>query len=410
VPVRSLLCGLLGALLACGSHSVGSRDAGLAAGGNNAPVASADAGSTGAAAANAVDAGTGSEGSDGGPVASANSCDGVVPATMSLPFSVDLSVAPDSAPSCRFARPDDGEGTIPLRRTEPESAVRWSFYDSSTGAVRWSVRSRAGEIPFILGLTQPQGFAGFTAGQLWTYAHDGRAVTRTPVPVRPDVFAVDPSGGTIVAGVTHLPGFMYAIGYYRFDKAGQAEASQQVASGGPLEHNDVVRVAAAGIALSGHALVLWAAPNGCRMRWLDRDGTPLTAVLDAPSCEQAALFPLLDGSLALQSRDSRNDLIVSARMLDGQPGWTSPPQFLRDNPHVDEEGIALLPGGKGYALRDRSAREELRLFDRAGNPCGTLVLPDLSPGTFSVGRDGTLLVQSYASSGCLFRWWPQIFR
>jgi hypothetical protein len=58
----------------------------------------------------------------------------------------------------------------------------------------------------------------------------------------------------------------------------------------------------------------------------------------------------------------------------------------------------------------RDARDELRLFDREGNLCGKVVLPDLAPGTFSVGGDGTLVTQSHAGSGCVFHWWPQLFR
>jgi len=166
----------------------------------------------------------------------------------------------------------------------------------------------------------------------------------------------------------------------------------------------------AGVAISGHALVFWEDPDGCWARWIDREGTLLTPPFHPPACAPLALLPLLDGGLALQSRDARNDLAISARMLDAKPEWAAPPRFLRDNPHLDGEGLFLLPAGKGYALRDRSARDELRLLDREGNLCGKVVLPDLAPGTFSVGRDGTLLTQSYAGSGCVFRWWPQLFR
>jgi hypothetical protein len=350
---------------------------------------------------------------DGDAGASTNGCEGVVPGPLPAPFSVDLSLRASEAVSCGLAQPDEGEGTIPLRRTEPDGFqthwTRWTFYSSARGAVLESARAHPGELPAML-LPQPLGFAGFQGGQLWTYSHDGSLVARNPIPVRPDAFAADPGGGVAIAGVMRLPGSMYSVTWQRFDKSGRPESTQQLAAGGPLTQKDAVRVVALGVAVSGHALVFWEDLDGCWARWVDRDGTLLTPPFHPPTCAVLAVLPLLDGGLILESRDARNDVVISARVTDGKDEWSPPPRFLLDNPHLDDEGLFLLPAGKGYALRDRSAREELRLFDREGSLCGRVVLPDLAPGTFSIGRDGTLVTQSYAGSGCVFHWWPQLFR
>jgi hypothetical protein len=338
-------------------------------------------------------------------------CQDIVPGPLPAPFSVDLSLPANEPISCGLAQPD--EGTVPLWRTEPDGFqthwLRWTFYDSATGAVLGSARARPAELPEVL-LAQPRGFVGFQRGQLWTYAHDGSLAARSPLPVRPDAFAADPGGGAAVAGVLRLPGSTYSVIWQRFDQTGLPESTQELASGGPLTRKDAVRVVALGVAISGHALVFWEDPEGCWARWVDRRGTLLTPVFRAPTCAVVAVLPLLDGSLAVQSRDARAGLPVSARVGDANTGWEPPRRLLREHPDVDDEGVLLLPGGKGHALRDRSVRDELRLFDREGNLCGRVVLPDLSPGTFSIGRDGTLVTQSFAGSGCVFHWWPQLFR
>lgn len=137
--------------------------------------------------------------------------------------------------------------------------------------------------------------------------------------------------------------------------------------------------------------------------WFGSDGTALTDWFDAGTAPQtgtdqtALLRPLIGGGAALSIGGK-----WFATFESGQAAVEGPPAFL-----LDGEDLAIVEGGKAYALIPSTASNAISIVSNAGTSCGAVQLP--ANATLSVGRDGTVLGLA-GEDGCELTWWPQLLK
>ncbi len=370
-----------------------------------------DAGSAPDGGVTPPDAGPPDAGPDAGIDGGATGCAGLVSTDAGAPVVVNLDVG-DPSEICSAAQPDEG-GTVPLRiATYDASGIHraaWAFYGASDGA-RLRLQEWASGLGPVSLLAQPDGFTGieFTGDareiDLHNIAGDGKEVSISHTLAREaeGVAVADPSGGTVAFAVTRESAAS-TLEFQRFDAQGSLSANGAVASAEPDTQVSWV----AGVSTGGDTLVVFAfADRPCRAVWLDRAGKAVSAGFAPGTCRIHRFYPLLDGGLAVET--SSLDASHSIANVVGPRGtaFIAAPDWL-DGRNLRE--FFILPGLKGYALREQGAGERFRLFLPGGESCGELAAPTLERGPVQIGRDGTLIEQDLTGAGCTFRWHPQLF-
>ena len=415
VPMRwEVLAGTV-LVLGCGSAS-SSRLESVTNADSGAPVADGgtvsvpDAGATADAGTPAApDAGVVQ---DGGVAAE---CDALVPSPVA-PIKITLET---SGGTCGAASPDGTEGVVPLRNTTYDSSgtavTEWTFIASANGR-SLSTWDATPDGPYDL-LPQPSGFIGVERGDTATgeplirvdgFAHDGTPGSRTELRGNA-AFALDPNGGLAVVNARVTQGSTVEVSYWRFDATGAA-----VTTAVPIATADATGKPApwtvVGVSVNdGHALVLWGftgSASNCQAAWVDRDGQ-VTGSFQPPACRVQRLYPLLDGSLAVETYNLETVHSVTARVKDQSTTWDGAPAWISG---ASLRELFLLPGRRGYALRQNGPGRDLEVVAPGGNRCGTLRTAELDNGPLQLGRDGTLVEQDLRGSGCTFRWYPQVFK
>jgi hypothetical protein len=332
-------------------------------------------------------------------------------------FTMNLIGASENA-TCWFARPDDLDGTIPLARATPPvggGASDWLFVQSTTGHTLSEQNSAIGMM-----LTQPQGFALIDAQndpqsaewivKITNFAHDGSVTSQqgSGGDLNP-VFVVDPSGGIVIITGTASPTGVgpWQLQYQRLDRNGVPEAGRvQFASGTSTTNGGIQAVS--GVTLTSHTLVVYRWDNKCEAIWLGRGGEALTQPFAVPNCKIQKFYPLLDAGLAVETFDAPTLVThLESEVRDGQTQWDPPPDYLAGK---NLREFFMLPGGRGYALRENGTDASLHTFAPSGNACAAVTRPELADGPLTIGRDGTLLIQDLRNKGCTFYWWPQLWR
>jgi hypothetical protein len=308
---------------------------------------------------------------------------------------------------------------VPLRHTTYDSSgsalTEWSFFASSSGrsVSSWEATPDG---PYDL-LPQPSGFIGVERGdsaagdpliRVDAFAHDGTPGSSTEVHGIA-AFAADPAGGLAVVNARVTQDAKLEVTYWRFDAAGGAmETAVPIATADAA--GKPAPWAVVGVSVNdGHALALWGFTGGssdCQAAWLDRDGR-VTATFQPPVCRIQRLYPLLDGSFAVETYNLEFVHSVSARVKDQSTSWDGPPAWV---PGASLREFFLLPRRRGYALRQEGPGQGLEVMAPSGTLCGTVPTPDLDQAPLRLGRDGTLVAQDLRESGCTFRWYPQVFK
>ena len=405
---------------ACGGTGAPAHvDAPADAGSPQVPPPSPDAGGASEGSsrdAGAPDAGAPDAGAPDAGTALSTSCDGVVP-QLGPSIALDLKSPDGGVMWCSAARPDDGDGTVPIKRLFPFDngidSTFWDFYRARDGQLLNSV-GYGGTDPGYL-LTQPQGFHGpdFSYGPgVKLYDHQGYRAGDAVMASSSMLLEVDPNGGTAGLQAPDQPfNGTWSVRYWRLDAAGRAEVSAKVLASGP---GDYAGPGGSGLGISlhdGHTLVSWTfGPGQCHAFWLDRAGNALAPDLGPSPCPDrgTVFFPLLDGSLVSASATVGSTRVLGDHYPDASATVTPLPEWLRTRATLSD-GLVLLPFGKGYALR-QSGAQAMELFAPAGNKCGELVTDEMKNGRYWIGRDGTLVVQEGPFTSCRVRWYPQLWR
>jgi hypothetical protein len=297
-----------------------------------------------------------------------------------------------------------------------DDAFDWLFVQSSTGRALSEQHVKGGMI------TQPQGFAAVEQhtdqesaewiATVKNLAHDGSPTSQqTFINDEPPSFTVDPSGGIVVIRITASPAGRgpWQIDYERLDKSGSVEAGPTRVATGTSTTTGVQAVA--GVTLSSHTLLVYRWDQTCQAIWLARDGHALTGPFAAPNCDVQRFHPLLDGGLVAETfhgfRGTDLQTQLESEIHDAQTQWDPLPAFLAGKSLRE---FFMLPGGRGYALRENGTNHSLQTFAPAGNACESVTRPEFDDGPLTIGRDGTLLVQDLRNKGCTFYWWPQLWR
>lgn len=358
-----------------------------------------------------VDAGPPDAGPDAGLDGGAPGCAALLPADAGTPVVVNLDVG-DPSEVCSAAQPDEG-GTVPLRLATYDAAgmhrTAWAFYGASDGARLGLQEWSSGLGPVSL-LAQPEGFTGigFTGDareiDLHDIAGDGKEVSVSHTHARESegVAVADPSGGTVVFAVAR-ESTASTLGFQRFDAQGNLSANAAVASAEP----DAAVSWVAGVSTEGDTLVVFSfAGRPCRAVWLDGAGNAVSAPFAPATCRIHRFYPLLDGGLAVETSTLDASHSISFAIARRAIAFAAAPAWL-DGRSLRE--FSILPGRKGYTLREMGSGERFLSFLPGGDSCGALPGPILERGPVQIGRDGTLVEQDLTGAGCTFRWYPQLF-
>jgi hypothetical protein len=348
-----------------------------------------------------------------------DSCDGLVPPA--VPTSV---VARLPQNGCLGGTSDDGAGNFVLGYTV-DSIHTFPSYLFFT--VRDGKAQRIGDT--VLGgdnsstsfFTQPSGFTLFNrdvfdGSRIRSYGHDGVLTLTTPITETVYVsgpsastIAIDPSGGTAIVKSSQDHSGGWATAYQRLSKTGAPETEWVTVD----TANSPVR--AVGVALSGHALVIYSSDaSTAKARWLDRDGAPLTGPFDfAAEDGVVSLAFLMDGSLAIRFIAPRYPFEPGPwkhRFEDGQATVAPVPDWLATRAH---QRFYVVRGGRGYVTwgSEGQCGARLEVLAASGRACGCLAAPNLGD-LASVGRDGSLIVpRPPAQFGtCEYDMYPNLFR
>ena len=392
-------------------ESVGTSDAGNPVSDAGAPPAAADAGApadAGTLPAPAPDAGLPP---DAGATAQ---CDGLVPVP-GTPVEVTLPV---EGGLCAAARPGGPDGVVPLRHTDYDASGRaltqWSFFAAKTGR---AVASWDADVDGPSDLwPQATGFVGVTFSEnaagdaLLRVARVGLDQAMGPATEVPGntAFAADPNGGfaAIHAGIEDGK---LQVRYWRFDAAGVATKTAVPIATADAAGKPAPWATIGVTAKDGHALAIWGftgASSACQAAWVDAAGR-VTATFQPPACRVSTLYPLTDGSLAVDTYNLEFVHSIAASVQDQSTSWDPAPDWLSGDSLRE---FFLLPGLRGYALRQNGPGHDLDVVAPGGKLCGTVRTAELSHGPLRLGLDGTLVEQDFTGAGCTFRWYPGLFK
>jgi hypothetical protein len=143
-------------------------------------------------------------------------------------------------------------------------------------------------------------------------------------------------------------------------------------------------------------------PDRLVVRWLSRDGRPLTDWFDggpSPSGDPE-VRPLIGGGAVVG-----NGFVWAAAFRSGAPGPDTRPSFL-----IDDYELHVVRSGRAYAQFSIDAVRNygtLKLYSPGGRPCGDLAVEDGSQ--LHVGEDGTVMALS-GPGRCSIHWWPRLLR
>jgi len=195
--------------------------------------------------------------------------------------------------------------------------------------------------------------------------------------------------------------------YQRFDKTGAAETGVV-----PVD-NGGRHVAAVGVALSGHALILSTVSDGnWEARWVARDGTSISNTFMVQGTGVPAFQFLMDGSLALGFVASRNDDPPSrfvSRIEDGAEATGPLPPWLFQRA---TNALFVVRQGRGYAMwggAGGQCGQDLEVLTTTGKSCGCLKVPGLSISS-TIGRDGSLIVPHQNVAVCSYDLHPKLLQ
>lgn len=346
----------------------------------------------------------------------ADECDGLQPGTLPAPVVASL---PQN--SCLDGTSDDGTGNYLLGYTAGPGPTypNYLFFTIQDGkAVRIGDTVPGGDESATYVFSQPSGFTSFHldgpygGSSLRSYTHEGNATRRQVIgPSGPhdvqntptSAVGIDPSGGTAIALHKNVNG-LWGTTYQRLDKTGAPET-------GEVSIDDQNHpVAAVGVALSGHALVIAQPGNGAlKGRWLARDGSPLTGWFEL----DAAAFPvarfLMDGSVVVGDGPFYQGVTWKYLVRDSQTTSDTLPSWLQARPG---NLFFVIRNGRGYASRGQYGQcgiKSLEVLATSGKSCGCV---NTTNGGGYVGRDGSLIVpRAPVNFGtCQYELYPQLLK
>ena len=257
--------------------------------------------------------------------------------------------------------------------------------------------------------SQPSGFTVLSSGPsggttMASYTHDGTLLSSQQLVLGdfahfPSVsLGVDPGGGSVVAAHRYN-GTSWVTTYRRFDKTGVAETGEITID---TSDSPVVDV---GVDLAGHALVLVSINSvGLAARWMDRDGTPLTAWFPFPGGFGRFQF-LMEGGLAYGRFTQTNDLEWVGWFHDGATASVPLPGWLQQR---TLNTFYAVRNGTAYATwnRDGASCVEV-LATSTGKSCGCVEVR--VPARAAIGRDGSLMVPG-GTTQCVWSLYPQLLK
>jgi hypothetical protein len=174
--------------------------------------------------------------------------------------------------------------------------------------------------------------------------------------------------------------------------------------------NGELHVAAVGVALSGHALILSAIGNGnWEGRWVARDGTAISKPFTLQGSTGPKFQFLIDGSLAVGFGNFNDPPSSFAfRIEDGAEVARPLPAWLSQR---SGNLLFAVRQGKAYATWGGGGQcgSDLEVLTNTGKSCGCLKAPQLSRSA-SVGRDGSLIVPHQNVAVCSCDLYPKLFR
>jgi hypothetical protein len=354
---------------------------------------------------------------DGGapPDAGVTECAGIVPA----PGAPVVATLGDSSGTCGASRPD-GLGGVPLRHTTYDSSglaiSDWAFFPSKGGGplATWAA-TPGGPSDLVpqpgggfIGLEWGDGAGGEPVLVVHGIAHDGTAGPRTQVQGLATV-AADPDGGLVVVNGRLAPDGKLTIAWSRFDASGAPVKTAVPIAVADASGKPAPWMVAGVSANEGRALVLWGFTGGsstCAAAWVDRQGK-VAATFEPPICRIQRLYPLAGGGLLVETFNLESVRTITAAVEDQSTSWDAPSAWIAG---TSARELFLLPGSRGYALRQEGPGHDLEVIAPGGARCGTVRTAELGFGPFRVGLDGTLVEQDLRDSGCTFRWYPGLFK
>lgn len=137
-----------------------------------------------------------------------------------------------------------------------------------------------------------------------------------------------------------------------------------------------------------------------------------------PVPDDAQLFPLADGSIALANRDGPAPRLWRAVFHDGDANAAPVPEWLARRQgaraFVIRGGRANVPVPVGFPERSPSpvpCQPLLEILTPSGESCGVVRLAADACTTLFVAVEGTVFAQAERSSGeCVWRWWRALLR
>jgi hypothetical protein len=355
------------------------------------------------------------------PPPTTDECTGLVPASVGTPVQRTLDLHSNKVGCSRAT--SDGQGNI--------AAQLAGFGDGPTAFFSADGTQQPNSDHSSFGLVGlPSGFqsiGGTTLTALVTWAPSGaeiatvelgnslasagnayavsEAVTGGSVALRQDCDspATNPVGALVVSRFDAAGNLVSKV-----DLGGPGCAEPGVALSDALDHTLVVVQTGAGSVGLAKGLIAG--------RWLDRQGTPLTAWFAiAPFTQpvvpnwQPRLEPLIGGGAVLG-----NGGVWLASLASASTTPTAVPAFA-----VNGNDLKIVRGGKAYASFQLVPDSGLlagisgavQVFAPSGKSCGSVSLVDGQ--MLTIGRDGTAIASSFGPigrGGCDYTWWSKLFQ
>jgi hypothetical protein len=330
---------------------------------------------------------------------------------------VTASVPPGA---CGAGTSDDGIGNYGLFY-QANSTPAYIFFTIQDGkAVEIGQRTSGIDQGRTQLFSQPSGFTKFVSNEttavrtLSSFSHGGAflgAETLTSGWVNDRYtyaeVAGDPAGGTAAVTSFEDASNRFHSTYRRFNGAGQPETDWvDIGADG--------QVRSLGVNLVGHVLVLARDTSSTRsdvmrVRWLARDGSPLTAWAQVPNQSVDAPQFLMDGSVLIHTFGQATN-----RFEDQSSASSALPDWLEQRKN---NRLAVVRNGRGYASwgQDSVCGAGLEVLAVSGKSCGCLAVPALTPpppmsSLAMVGRDGSLIVPRRGEGTCAYDLYEQLLK